>query len=279
LQLCERGALHLEDRLSRWFPDVDRSDRITLRQLLNHTAGIPDYGGSQVYHDAVRSSPSDPWSFARFAAETFDKGLAFEPGQGWEYSNPGYMLAKRIVELASGSSFATLVAERIADPLELRRTFVAESMDDLATLVPGMSRLVSQDGGEHDVRTRYHPGWVSHGVVASTSTDIAKFFDGLFSGRLVAAASLAEMLDAVVVPVTPEEPRVRKPSYGLGLMIDPESPWGLIAGHNGGGPGYTGSAFHARDLGISVCVLASIEQGFDAQTAVFDMLDSKGLTP
>src|SRR5512143_1065354 len=73
LQLCEDGRLTLEDRLARWFPRVADADRISLRQLLNHTAGIPDYGGIASYHESVRASPSTPWSFERFAAETFDK--------------------------------------------------------------------------------------------------------------------------------------------------------------------------------------------------------------
>ena len=83
LTLCEAGQLSLDDRLVRWFPRVAHADRISLRQLLNHTGGVPDYGGLPAYHEGVRSSPSTPWSFERFAAETFEKGLWFEPGQGW----------------------------------------------------------------------------------------------------------------------------------------------------------------------------------------------------
>jgi D-alanyl-D-alanine carboxypeptidase len=105
LRLCEQRQLSLDDRLARWFGRVDQAHRITLRQLLNHTAGIPDYGGLRTYHDAVKSSPSIPWSFERFAAETFDKGLSFDPGQGWAYSNPGYMLLKRIAEEVTGESY------------------------------------------------------------------------------------------------------------------------------------------------------------------------------
>src|SRR4051812_33101556 len=72
LKLCERGRLRLDDSLSRWFPWIDRAERISLRQLLNHSAGIPDYGGLRAYHGDVRSSPSTPWSFERFAAATYD---------------------------------------------------------------------------------------------------------------------------------------------------------------------------------------------------------------
>jgi D-alanyl-D-alanine carboxypeptidase len=98
LLLGEEGRLSLNDRLVRWFPSIAGADQISLRQLLNHTAGIPDYGGLRSYHDELRASPSTPWSFERFAVETFHKGLRFEPGTAWAYSNPGYMLLKRIAE-------------------------------------------------------------------------------------------------------------------------------------------------------------------------------------
>ena len=101
LKFCEEGRLSLDDRLARWFPRIDRAEQITIRQLLNHTAGIPDYGGIRAYHDSVRAASLIPWSFERFASETFEKGLCFEPGQGWAYSNPGYMLI-----IHEGFSFA-----------------------------------------------------------------------------------------------------------------------------------------------------------------------------
>src|SRR5436190_3902424 len=67
LMLCEDGRLSLDDPLSRWYSDVDRAQNISLRQLLNHTGGIPDYGGLATYHESVRTNPSQPWSFERFA--------------------------------------------------------------------------------------------------------------------------------------------------------------------------------------------------------------------
>jgi D-alanyl-D-alanine carboxypeptidase len=281
LALCEQRRLALDDALATWFPRIPGADRISLRRLLNHTAGIPDYGGSRAYHDAVRHTPSAPWSFERFAAETFDRGLAFEPGEGWGYSNPGYMLLRRIVEDVAGVDFRALVAERIARPLGLARTFVAESVDDLASLAPGTSGALSPDGAPRDVRAHYHPGWVSHGVVASTASDVARFLDALFRGALLSPASLAEMTTLVAVPVDPSDrspasdarPRWTTPSYGLGLMGDPASPWGLVVGHNGGGPCYSASAFHAFALGgATVCAMGAFE-GFDAEAVVFGVLD------
>jgi len=279
LGLRDENRLHLEDRLSRWFPDVAHADDISLRHLLNHTAGIPDYGAIRAYHEDVRTSPSAPWTFDRFAAETLEKGLQFEPGQGWAYSNPGYMLLKRILEEVTGLPYRELVAERIARPLGLDRTFVPERVRDLAPLAMGTSRALSIDGSPRDIREHYHPGWVSHGVVASTARDIVRFLDALFGGRLISHDSLDAMMSLVPVPMTRESAassplRITAPSYGLGLMGDPASPWGLLVGHNGGGPCYSASAFHAVDLGgASVCAMGAIEADFSAEEIVAAVLD------
>jgi D-alanyl-D-alanine carboxypeptidase len=274
LKLCEEGRMGLDNPLAKWFPRIARAEQISLRGLLNHTAGIPDYGGIPTYHDSVRASPLVPWSFERFAAETFEKGLLFEPGEGWSYSNPGYMLVKRIIEDVAGVSFRDLVAERIARPLGLRRTFVPESVEDLAALAPGLSRLLSPDRTPRDVREHYNPAWVSHGVVASTSSEIVRFLDGLFRGEFLSRKSLDQMMELVAVPGMEPDPHRGRPSYGLGLMGDPQSPWGLTVGHNGGGPGYVSSAFHAVDLGgASVCVMGAIEENFQAEGLVFRIFD------
>ena len=282
LQLRDEQRLTLDDRLARWFPRIDRSDRISLGQLLNHSAGIPDYGWLDSYHDAVRASPSSPWSFERLTAETFEKGLLFDPGSSWAYSNPGYMLLKRIAEDVTGTPYGALIGERIARPLGLLRTFVPESVSDLSALAPAVSPALASDGAIREVRDHYHPGWVSHGVVASTPSDIARFFDALFFGGLLSAQSLHEM--TTLVPIGPaaaaSASRWRRPGYGLGIMGDPESSWGRLWGHNGGGPGYTTSAFHAPDLGgISVCAMCALEGDAIAEQIVFAVLDTLRRAP
>ncbi len=272
LLLRDDGRLALDDHLARWFPAIPGADRIALRQLLNHTAGIADYGGLPSYHEAVRALPSTPWSFERFAAETFDKGLRFEPGTGWAYSNPGYMVLKRIAEDVAGRPWATLIGERISGPLGLRRTFVPESLEALSSLAPALSRELTLDGSACDVRGRYHPGWVSHGVVASTPSDIARFFHALFGGRLVSSHSLREMQTLVPVAGAPPmpSPRWSAPGYGLGIVGIAESPFGALRGHNGGGPGYRTSAYHASELGeASVCAMCALEGDPGADPLVF----------
>jgi D-alanyl-D-alanine carboxypeptidase len=281
LLLQESGDLALDDGLARWAPEVPDADRITLRMLLNHTAGVPDYGGLASYHRAVRETPAQAWTPERFAAETYEKGLLFEPGGGWAYSNPGYMLLKRVVEAVTGDPYAKVIADRIVAPLGLHGTAVATTLEDLAELAPATSPALSPGGTPVDVRHAYDPGWVSHGVIASTATDVARFLDALFAGRLVTEASLGEMTRTVRVPAPGRQAdpsrrpyEWREPSYGLGLMVDPAAPWGPIYGHNGGGPGYSASVFHAPDLGgATVCVLGAEARGFAAEQVVFAVFD------
>ena len=276
LLLRDEGRLALDEPVARWFPRLADGNRITLRRLLNHTAGLRDYGGLRAYHEELQAAPNQPWSFDRFAAETIDKGVLFAPGAGWAYSNPGYMLLKRIVEEVADASFAALIADRIARPLQLRRTFVPESIKELASLAPALSRALARYGSPRDVRAHYHPGWVSHGVVASTPSDLVRFLAGLFGGRLVSAASLADMTTLALVPGGGEGSPIgwRQPGYGLGIMGDAASRWGRIWGHNGGGPGYQASAFHASDLGqTSICAMCATEEAFITEQNVVRVLD------
>lgn len=286
LLLQEGGALSLDDPVRDWIPDVPRAERITLRRLLNHTAGVPDYGGLAAYRDAVRETPSRAWGFERYAAETYEKGLLFEPGEGWAYSNPGYMLLRRIAERVTGLPYTRTIDELIVKPLGLGSTKLAEGPADLAGLAPATSAAVSLDGSRRDVRLHYDPGRVSHGVLASNAGDVARFLSALFTGRLLSPASVTAMtsLTRVPVPGSRSVPRARpyewcEPSYGLGLMADPAAPWGAIYGHNGGGPGYSASVFHAPELGgATVAVLGSEAEGFNAEQVVFDVFDALSVT-
>ncbi len=273
LRLQERGLLTIDAPLANWVPAVSQADEITLRQLLNHTAGIPDYGGLPAYHAAVRSTPAQAWTFEQYAAATFANGLAFAPGTGWAYSNPGYMLLKRVAELVTTQPFATLIAEEITGPLGLTRTFVPQAVADLASLAPAPSKVLSTSGEPLDTRLHYHPGWVSHGVVASTPSEIARFYHALFGGQLITAASLQEMTTLIRVPGAHKP--WGEPSYGLGIMGDPASPVGLLWGHSGGGPGYSASAFHAPNLqgsAVTVSVMSAIEEGFGVEEFAIDLM-------
>jgi D-alanyl-D-alanine carboxypeptidase len=279
LRLAEEGKLALDDFLARWCPDAPHADRITLHQLLGHTAGVPDYGGLAAYHAAVRAAPSRPWSFEEFIDRTLAKGLRSEPGTGFLYSNPGYMLLRRVCELASGEPWSEALASRVLRPLGLHRTFAPESPDALRSLAPARSRLLSETGEALHVRGVYHPGWVSHGVLASTASEVARFLHALACGELLPEAAVEEMTRSAPVcdlPPRYRDARFANPGYGLGVMVFGGAGGPLRWGHNGGGPGYSASAFHAPDLvghGVTVACLYGAEGEGLAEDVVLRVLE------
>ncbi len=166
LQLVARGQLTLDTPVQSVLPSLPLSEPVTLGQLLNHTSGIPDYGALPEYAEAVRATPSQPWTPNEFLERTLARqGLLFPPGQGWAYSNIGYLLLKQVIERAHGQTLRVALHESLFAPLGLASTFVAESLDDARALTPGYSAFFNPDGPLENIAPRYHPGWVSHGVV------------------------------------------------------------------------------------------------------------------
>lgn len=276
LKLCADGRLGLDDSIVRWFPRLEGADRISLRMLLNHTVGIPDYRGLAEYHQSVAAFPSQPWTFEEFTVRTYERGLAYPPGRGWDYSNPAYMLLRRILEEASGEPFSTLLADRIIRPLGLHDTSMATSVGDLARLVPATSRRLSLAGDPMDVRQVYHPGWVAHGVLISTPGDIVHFFHHLLAEGLLPTSLLAEMTRLVPVPGDPSPPWSRR-GWGLGLKGGESAAHGALYGHTGEGPGYAACALHASQLpggAAMVCVMAAVEDSDLAERIAFAALDA-----
>ncbi len=246
LQFVAQGRLALDQPMAPTFPELRLDASITLRHLLSHTSGLPDYGGMPKYHDDLKADPTVPWTDEEFLARTLPRGLLFRPGEGWAYSNIGFLLVRRAIEQVAGYPIRDVLAELLFRPLGLLQTTVAESLDDARVLTPGYRTSLSQNGDLEDISRRYHPGWVSHGVAVSTAADVARILDALFNGEVIGPAAVAEMVvpRAVVGP----HPALGQIASGLGIFIGPGWKHGHLAGHGGGGPGYSTAAFHARDL-------------------------------
>ena len=247
LQLVEQGRLTLDDAVQTFLPALPLDTLVTVRQLLNHTGGIPDYGDLPEYFQAVRATPTQPWTSDDFLGHTLVRGLTFQPGQGWAYSNIGYLLIRFLIEKISGTPFRVALREGLFAPLGLRRTFVAETLEDARVLMPGYSTFFQTGGVLANVAPLYHPGWVSHGVVIVSAPELARLFDALFAGELLDPALVREMLAPTPVPHT--HFWIRQPAYGLGLMMDAQPKYGMTAGHGGGGPGYSTGALHCAEVG------------------------------
>ena len=257
VRLAQQKCLALDDQLSSWFPEIDVASGITIRQLLTHTSGFPDYGALSNYQRAVDEGPQAPWSFHEFLQQTCPNGLAFEPGQGWAYSNIGYMFLAKIIERVTRSSLSHALQTAILTPLQLSATSLVATPDDLKALTPGYSNT---KGGDRmrDVREWYHPGWVAHGVLASTADEVNQFLEALFAGRLLDAEYLTEMLNTVPVPGHP--PTVQS-GYGLGIASETHVAFGTHYGHEGSGPGFRLIASHApKVVGTTITVFCNNDQ-------------------
>jgi D-alanyl-D-alanine carboxypeptidase len=246
LRLRMQSTLHIDDKIERWLPDLPFANDVSLRQLLAHTAGVFNYSALPDYHADLMARPGEPWSFDEFVEHAARRPLDFAPGTAWAYSNTGYTLVKRILEIAAGQSFAELTQRMVVDPIGLENTFSLERLEQMQDLVPGYSALFSNgEPPPRDVRGVYHPGWCGTGLIASTGPEICRFIEAVFDGTLLDAESLAQMTHLTAVPGV--HPPAVRPSYGLGLMADPGGLYGPEFGH-GGGPGWNLRASHWPDF-------------------------------
>jgi len=126
MRLVDRGLLRLDAHVSDLLPDYrrDTGQRVTVRMLLNHTSGIPDYMhlpdvGREGF---TRQVGEDPIELKTFVKRWCSADLAFEPGSRWSYSNSGYVLLGAIIETVTGKPFAQVVREEILEPAGMKDT-------------------------------------------------------------------------------------------------------------------------------------------------------------
>ncbi|MEU7206919.1 serine hydrolase domain-containing protein [Streptomyces sp. NPDC044989] len=252
LQLEAEGRLSLDDTVDEWLPGVvegngNHGDRITLRQLLNHTSGIYNYTADEEFarthfaRDGFLQHRYDTVTPRQLVAIATAHEPDFAPGADWKYSNTNYILAGMVIEEATGRPYAEEVRRRIIDPLKLRATSVPGTRVSLPRPSSrAYSKLAeSATGPTYDV-TRLNPSMAgSAGEMISDSADLNRFYTALLRGRLLPAKQLAEM--TTTVPAMPGA------SYGLGL-IKRELDCGVtVWGHGGGIHGSSSEAVTTRD--------------------------------
>ncbi|MBN9885932.1 serine hydrolase domain-containing protein [Salipiger abyssi] len=241
LALAERGALDLDAPVA--------SAAYTLRQLLAHTAGLPDYTGLEAYRKAVNAE-EDPWSRDLLLDRVLAQGPLFAPGEGWAYSNTGYMLAREHLEAVSGMGFARLFEMLIAEPLRLESVALATTRAEFARL-------------HWPAAARYHPGWVYHGCLTGTARDAARLLHGLFSGALLGSDALRQLLETRPLGGAIGGRPWSEAGYALGLMSGRFGACGRAIGHSGGGPFSVNAVYHfpdrARPLTVASFAAGSTE--------------------
>ncbi|MCZ4352615.1 serine hydrolase [Roseovarius aestuarii] len=246
LRLVEDGKLTLDKPLSGW--------DATLRQLMNHTSGLPDYGPLTAYKAAVRNG-DNPWARDDMMRAAMAQGLLFAPGTGWSYSNIGYMLIRELVEDTTGRPLAEVIRHFITDPLDLKSI-------ELATTSTQFSSVF------WDAANGYDPAWVYPGCLTGNASDAAHLLHALMTGILLNDATLRQMCVAHPVGGAISGRPWTRCGYGLGLMYGKFGAAERAIGHSGAGPFCVNAVYHFPDRDIPVTV-ASFADGCDEGVAEF----------
>lgn len=253
-QLVEAGKLRWDTSLSEVmpeYPDQAAAAKITVWQLLHHTAGLGDFFVSEFFQN--RETFVDPADYLDLISR---QPTLFEPGADWSYSNAGYVLLGRIIEKVSGESYFDYIQRHIFAPAKM----VASGYDTQEDVTPKLATGYFREGA---FATTWKANWLTlpfkgspAGGGYSTNADLLRFSGALRSGTLVGKETLAAMF-ADSVPVGPG-------AYAAGFG-ERMSNSRHIRGHAGGAPGMSANLAIVWETGATVAITSN--QG-DTPTAM-----------
>lgn len=257
--LKKQNKLSLDDTLGKFLPQLGFYGKVSVRQLLHHTGGLPDYmeavamefiptDGSATNDDIVRI----------FAMEK--PAIVFAPGEKFEYSNTGYALLSSIISKASGMSYADYLDKYIFKPLGMRNSFVYTrryAPRKVANYAYGYvyvdKEYVLPDDNENFKYVVALDGITGDGTVNATTTDLLKWDRALTSDKLFSKAER----DEIFSPGKLNSGKFTK--YGYGWSTDSTKSAGRIVSHTGGWPGYKTLIERNLDRDYTVIILSNHE--------------------
>ncbi|MHC5545787.1 serine hydrolase [Bacillus subtilis] len=266
--LEEKGILGYEDKVDRWLPGFPYQG-VTIRHLLNHTSGLPDYMG---------------WFFANWDSHKIavnqdivdmlmNEGLSgyFEPNEGWLYSNTGYVLLAVIIEKASGMSYADFMKTSIFLPAGMNETRVynrrlsPERIDQYAygyVYDVHSQTYVLPDELEETNYVVYLDGIQGDGTVNSVTSDLFRFDQALYQDDFISKASK----ESAFSPVRLNNGETIDYGFGWVLQNSPEK--GRIVSHSGGWPGYSTLMIRYIDHRKTLIYLSNKEEDTEYEQAI-----------
>jgi CubicO group peptidase (beta-lactamase class C family) len=254
LLLEDEGKLDLDETVAKYFPEVSGADRITIRQLLSHTAGLQDYW-PQDYSFAAMEKPVTP---QQIVDRWGKKPLDFTPGTAWQYSNTGYVVAGMIVEKVSGTTLMAYLDTKIFKPLGMR------PVDQDQAIGKGFPQPTHRFAlGPVRAAKPAAPGWLwAAGQLAMSASDLAKWDIARIDRKLLAPEDWRE-----------QETEVRladgSPShYGLGVSLGEHEGTPTVS-HGGEAVGFLSENLVMPDKRYAVVALVNADFG-NAQGTITD---------
>jgi D-alanyl-D-alanine carboxypeptidase len=260
LLLQEQKKLSLDDKVSKYLPDLTRANEVTIRQLLSHTSGYQDYWPQ----DYVMPGMLEPTSAAKIMDGWARKPLDFDPGSKWQYSNTNYVIAGVIIEKVSGKPMLQFLTEKIFGPLGMKSVANTDEKRLGVTDPTGYRRYAI---GPARLAPKEGPGWLfAAGELAMTAEDLAKWNISIMDQKILQPSSYRELEKEVQLNTG------LGTRYGLGVTLGMENGH-LAVSHGGEVSGFTSeSVIYPLDR---VSVIALTNQ--DAASAADDI--AHGILP
>ncbi|WP_338873855.1 serine hydrolase domain-containing protein [Spirosoma sp. SC4-14] len=256
MMLKEEGKLAYDDLIEKYIPGLPYPG-ITIRHLLNHTSGLPDYQDVMDKH----------WDKSKVASNTdniayliqYHPAALFEPGAKYEYSNTGYMLLASITEKASGQDFIEFCRKRIFKPVGMSHTDI-RTLDEKVKLpemawgymyVPEKKRYVRADSFPQFNYAIWLGNRKGPGRISSTANDLLKWDRALYTNMLVKQQTLTDAFMAAKLNNGTLSP------YGFGWELEKSEKLGKVVRHSGDNPGYKTQLIRYIDADRTVILLCN----------------------
>ena len=256
--LVHDGKLHYGDHLTDIFPEFPAYGKsITVRNLLNHTSGLPDY--EDVLMKQYPNTPDEK------IPQILDAGVLklleqqssgkFAPGSKWEYSNSGYAALAMIIEKVSGKSYGQFLQERIFVPLKMNNTLAYEKgKNEVPHRAYGHTQT---DGTWHETDQSPTSAVLGDGGIYSSIDDLARWDRALADHTLLTEAEMQPALTAVQPTDGPaKSPDGSSVSYGFGWFVDPYKGHKRMS-HDGNTIGFRTTIQRFPDDKLTIIILAN----------------------
>jgi len=236
--LEKQGKLNYEDKISKYIPELAFYGDISIRNLLNHTGGLPDYIDffEEKWDKTKIATNQDIVNvFAKYRPK-----VIFQPGEKYQYSDTGYTLLGSIIEKVSDKTFGQFLSENIFQPLKMKNTFIYRSRFEpkkienyaLGYVTDSLGYKVLPNSFGKEFYTYYLDGIVGDGTVNSTTEDLLKWDRALYTDKLIDSKDKELIFNSVKTKDGKET------NYGFGWFIGNSKKYGKIVYHTGGWPGY-----------------------------------------
>ncbi|WP_075980034.1 serine hydrolase domain-containing protein [Bacillus massilinigeriensis] len=242
LQLEQEGKLSVKDKLSKYFPDFPKGEKITIHQILNHTSGLGDYLTMKDY--------MKPYSDEKILNLIYKDKLHSEPGEKFSYVNSGYYLLGRIIEKVSGVDYSTYLQKNIFDKAKMSNTEIMNKENNEWPVI----------GYENEKKVKnVHPSLLfAFGSVLSTKEDLIKYIDAIESHQLLSEEETNKMLKA-----STKIRLVGGYGYGWYVMNNAYSLNEKLYSHGGSLPGLRSGLMRYQDQDLTIVIFTNKGESFN----------------